>query len=63
MRRNGLAGLAAADYLEGQVTIRPAGRPDTAPAPVQPQPQPELKPESEPEPVTRPRNPRRNQSL
>ena len=44
LRRNGLAGLAAADYLEGQVTIRPAGRPDTAPAPVQPQPdrEPEL---------------------
>ena len=39
LRRNGLAGLAAADYLEGQVTIRPAGRPDAAPAPVQPQPE------------------------
>ena len=54
LRRNGLAGLAAADYLEGQVTIRPAGRPDSAPAPVQPQPQPELKPESESEPVAEP---------
>ncbi len=39
LRRNGLAGLAAADYLEGQVTIRPAGRPDASPAPVQPQPE------------------------
>ena len=54
LRRNGLAGLAAADYLEGQVTIRPAGRPDAAPTPVQPQPESESEPESEsiPEPVT-----------
>ena len=35
LRRNGLAGLAAADYGEGQVTIRPAGRPDAAPTPLQ----------------------------
>ncbi len=35
LRRNGLAGLAAADFSDGQITIRPAGRPDTIPAPVQ----------------------------
>ena len=59
LRRSGLAGLAAADYLEGQVTIRPAGRPDAAPTPVQPQPERQPEPaapptvveESEPEPV------------
>ena len=50
LRRNGLAGLAAADYLEGQVTIRPAGRPDAPPTPVQPGPdrQPDLEPSPEP---------------
>ena len=44
LRRSGQAGLATADYLEGQVTIRPAGRPDAAPTPLQPQPErePEL---------------------
>ena len=31
--------LAAADYGEGQVTLRPAGRPDSAPTPVRPQPE------------------------
>ena len=41
MRRNGLAGLASADFSEGQVTIRPAGRPDAGPAPVQSQPETE----------------------
>lgn len=30
LRRNGLTGLAAADFTEGQVTLRPAGRPDAA---------------------------------
>ena len=30
LRRNGLTGLASADFAEGQVTLRPAGRPDTA---------------------------------
>ena len=40
LRRSGLAGLAAADFGEGQVTLRPAGRPDAAPSPVQPQPEP-----------------------
>ena len=48
LRRSGLAGLAAADYLEGQVTIRPAGRPDAGPAPVQ------LQPERQPEPAAPP---------
>ena len=37
MRRNGLAGLASADFADGQVTIRPAGRPDAGPTPVQAQ--------------------------
>ncbi len=37
MRRNGLAGLASADFSDGQVTIRPAGRPDAGPTPVQAQ--------------------------
>ena len=41
MRRNGLAGLASADLSQGQVTIRPAGRPDAAPTPVQAQPEPD----------------------
>ena len=41
MRRNGLAGLASADFSQGQVTIRPAGRPDAAPTPVQVQPEPD----------------------
>lgn len=56
MRRSGLAGLAAADFAEGQVIIRPAGRPDTAPTPVQPQPviqsgaEPEIQLETEPGP-------------
>ena len=50
MRRNGLAGLAAADYVEGQVVIRPAGRPDTAPAPLQPQPERESEPAPRPAP-------------
>ena len=56
MRRNGLTGLAAADLAEGQVTLRPAGRPDVAPAPAQPQPdnaetaEPPAQPESEPAP-------------
>ena len=62
LRRNGLAGLAAAEYVEGQVTIRPAGRPDSAPTPLQPQPErePEPLPESassavsEPAPATVP---------
>ncbi|MCY4366615.1 MAG: ABC transporter ATP-binding protein [Chloroflexi bacterium] len=55
LRRNGLAGLAAADYLEGRVTISPAGRPDSAPVPVQPQQDPvpppvqEVRQQSEPE--------------
>ena len=55
LRRNGLAGLASADYLEGRVTISPAGRPDAVPAPVQPQQEspaplvPEVHQESEPE--------------
>ena len=35
LRRNGLAGLAAADFTDGQVTIRPAGRPDAAPTPLE----------------------------
>lgn len=30
LRRNGLTGLASADFAEGQVTLRPAGRPDAA---------------------------------
>ena len=41
MRRNGLAGLAAAEFSEGQVTIRPAGRPDAAPTPLPPESEPE----------------------
>ena len=41
MRRSGLAGLASADLSQGQVTIRPAGRPDAAPTPVPVHPEPE----------------------
>ena len=53
LRRNGLSGLAAADYLDGRVTISPAGRPDSVPSPVQsqedlvPPPTPEAPQESE----------------
>ncbi len=55
LRRNGLAGLAAADYVEGQVTIRPAGRPDAAPAPVQAPPEREAEPTAQsPAPVPAP---------
>ena len=57
LRRNGLVSLAAADYGEGQITLRPAGRPDAAPAPVQAQPEPATQPalpreqERQPEPA------------
>ncbi len=39
MRRNGLAGLAAADLAEGEVTLKPVGNPAAA-APVSPDPAP-----------------------
>lgn len=51
LRRSGLAGLAAADFQEGQVTIRPAGRPDTAPTPLQSQPEPSQAPATQTAPV------------
>ena len=60
LRRNGLSGLAAADYLDGRVTISPAGRPDSVPSPVQPQqdpvppPAPEVPQELEPVPEAAP---------
>ncbi len=44
LRRSGLAGLAAADFAEGQVTLRPAGRPDAAPTPVAAEPEEEPMP-------------------
>ena len=47
LRRSGLVGLASSDYLDGQVAIRPAGRPDVAPAPV---PTGSVSPES-PQPI------------
>ena len=50
LRRNGLTGLASADFAEGQVTLRPAGRPDaTATSPTA-----ETHFESEPQPVAAP---------
>ena len=53
LRRNGLSGLAAADYLDGRVTISPAGRPDSAPSPVQTQQEP-AQPQQDPVPSVAP---------
>ena len=50
LRRNGLTGLASADFAEGQVTLRPAGRPDAAAT----SPTAETHPESEFQPVAPP---------
>ena len=50
LRRNGLTGLASADFAEGQVTLRPAGRPDTATA----APPAEADSDSEFQPAARP---------